>query len=72
MRGVRLPLPRQTPRVHLTARDHFKKHRPTSDALLAQLDREPDTSNLTPFWDLVYEDNSSTDTYHEARVTRTP
>ena len=58
MRGVRLPLPRQTPRVHLTARDHFKQHRPTSDALLAHQDHKRDTSDLTPYWDLVHEDDS--------------
>ena len=57
MRGVRLPLPRQTPRIHLTTRDHLSTHRPTFHELLTSQDREPDTSDLAPYWDLVHPDD---------------
>lgn len=36
MRGVRLPLSKQTHRVHLTTLDHLQRHRPTSRELLTQ------------------------------------
>ncbi|MDP3599217.1 MAG: hypothetical protein ABL983_02570 [Nitrospira sp.] len=58
MRGVRLPLPIQTHRVHLTPLDHLKHHRPTSHELFAHQDREPDPADLTPYWDLVPPDDS--------------
>lgn len=58
MRGVRLPLPRQFPRTHLTTRDQLNTHRPTSHELLTSQDRAPDTSDLTPYWDLVHPDDS--------------
>lgn len=58
MRGVRLPLPRQPHCVHLTARDHLIHHRPTSHELWGSQDREPDTSDLTPYWDLAHPGDS--------------
>ncbi|NOS82952.1 MAG: hypothetical protein HOP32_15365 [Nitrospira sp.] len=59
MRGVRLPLPIQTHRVHLTALDQLKKHRPTSHELMAQHNCVSGTSDLTPFGDLAHENNSA-------------
>jgi len=58
MRGVRRPLPKQTHRVHLTALDHLQQHRPTFRELLAQQDGDPQSPTLTPYWDLVHEDDS--------------
>lgn len=59
MRGVRLPLPIQHHRIHLTRLDQLTHHRPTSRELLAHQDREPDSPDLTPYWDLVHPEQSA-------------
>ena len=70
MRGVRLPLPKQTHRVHLTARDQIRRDRRTSRALMADQDRDRDNSDLTPFWELVHPDNSEHDSVSTHSLTR--
>lgn len=47
MRGVRLPLPKQAHRVHLTARDSQRRDRPTSRTLLDSCDPDESVEGTT-------------------------